>query len=449
MLATLAVAAVALAAPVPRDQTVRLRWSASPAEARSGRFLGETDIAFALNTSAAVDVWKHLGGEALAMLSEDSVAVLQRSQAEIEVVEVLMDDVGAVVASQAASRQASFSANSSARGAESGTLGPFFDDFRDLASVYEYMELLHLEHPERTRFFPNIGPSYQGTPIKAIEIGGVDGGPSVYIQATSHSREWISTSTAMAFVDELLNTEDEQLRRLVEEIRWTIVPVLNPDGYEFTFSSDPQGRMWRKTRSPNEGSECIGTDLNRNYDDHWGGEGIPTPLPDCASTDPCSNSYRGDSVWSEPEAAAVRDFLPQVAGGSLPGSLVGLLDLHSFGQMFNRPYGWVNPAELVPPNNEATALCAENMVDAIESTTGASYISQFGFELYPTCGTGMAYMYNVSFPSGTVYTVELRDTGAFGFLLPPEEIRPTATEMVAGLKVYGEHVLSQWRKRNS
>jgi hypothetical protein len=26
---------------------------------------------------------------------------------------------------------------------------------------------------------------------------------------------------------------------------------------------------------------------------------------------------------------------------------------------------------------------------------------------YPTCGTGMAYMYNVSFPAGTVYTVQL------------------------------------------
>ena len=28
--------------------------------------------------------------------------------------------------------------------------------------------------------------------------------------------------------------------------------------------------MWRKNRSPNHGSECIGTDLNRNYDQMWG-----------------------------------------------------------------------------------------------------------------------------------------------------------------------------------
>ena len=58
-----------------------------------------------------------------------------------------------------------------------------------------------------------------------------------------------------------------------------------------------------------------------------------------------------------------------------------------------------------------------------------------------------AYFYNVTYPLGTVYTVELRDTGAFGFLLPADEIRPTAVESIAALKVYGRHVLEVDRKR--
>lgn len=40
-----------------------------------------------------------------------------------------------------------------------------------------------------------------------------------------------------------------------------IVPVLNPDGYEYTHTQD---RMWRKNRA-SYGGECVGVDLNRNF----------------------------------------------------------------------------------------------------------------------------------------------------------------------------------------
>jgi hypothetical protein len=43
-------------------------------------------------------------------------------------------------------------------------------------------------------------------------------------------------------------------------------------------------------------------------------EGIPTPLPNCASADPCSNSYRGDAVWSEPEVRKTLSFFGPEAG---------------------------------------------------------------------------------------------------------------------------------------
>ena len=42
--------------------------------------------------------------------------------------------------------------------------------------------------------------------------------------------------------------------------------VANPDGNAFSHSDD---RVWRKTRSPNSGSTCIGTDPNRNFNHHW------------------------------------------------------------------------------------------------------------------------------------------------------------------------------------
>lgn len=40
-----------------------------------------------------------------------------------------------------------------------------------------------------------------------------------------------------------------------------IVPILNPDGYEYTHTCD---RMWRKNKAKH-GGVCVGVDLNRNF----------------------------------------------------------------------------------------------------------------------------------------------------------------------------------------
>ena len=58
--------------------------------------------------------------------------------------------------------------------------------------------------------------------------------------------------------------------------------------------------MWRKTRSATNGA-CRGVDPNRNWGHRWGGEG--------ASTSPCAETYRGPRPFSEPETAAIRDFI--------------------------------------------------------------------------------------------------------------------------------------------
>ena len=59
--------------------------------------------------------------------------------------------------------------------------------------------------------------------------------------------------------------------------------------------------MWRKTRSSNPGSRCVGTDPNRNWGYRWGGEG--------ASASPCSETYRGSRAFSEPETESVKNFI--------------------------------------------------------------------------------------------------------------------------------------------
>ncbi len=97
-------------------------------------------------------------------------------------------------------------------------------------------------------------------------------------------------------------------------INTTIVPILGGGG------------MWRKNRRNNGGS--YGVDLNRNYgpmpywDSPYGG----------SSTTPSSDTYRGTAPFSEPETAAIRDFI-----GSK--NLSNTLNYHTYGNYLIYPYG--------------------------------------------------------------------------------------------------------------
>jgi len=52
--------------------------------------------------------------------------------------------------------------------------------------------------------------------------------------------------------------------QLLDEAEFVIIPVLNVDGYVYTWTND---RLWRKNRRPPPaGGTCYGIDLNRNYD---------------------------------------------------------------------------------------------------------------------------------------------------------------------------------------
>jgi murein tripeptide amidase MpaA len=39
--------------------------------------------------------------------------------------------------------------------------------------------------------------------------------------------------------------QDAQVTKFLEEIEWSIFPVINADGYSYSWSTD---RMWRKNR---------------------------------------------------------------------------------------------------------------------------------------------------------------------------------------------------------
>lgn len=60
-----------------------------------------------------------------------------------------------------------------------------------------------------------------------------------------HGREWISVAVATYILSQLVE-RNSTYSKLLDNSDWMILPVANPDGYEYTHVGD---RFWRKTRS--------------------------------------------------------------------------------------------------------------------------------------------------------------------------------------------------------
>jgi predicted deacylase len=147
----------------------------------------------------------------------------------------------------------------------------------------------------------------------------------VLLVAGQHAREHITVEQALFLLDELVGGD----LRVVEEISRTevwIVFNVNPDGSEYDWGA-PQPRFWRKNRQP-----PYGTDLNRNWDYHWGCCGN-------VSSTPRSEAYRGRGPFSAPETRALRDFVlsRRVAGVQ---QIKAAIDFHSAAELVLWPFGF-------------------------------------------------------------------------------------------------------------
>jgi hypothetical protein len=104
---------------------------------------------------------------------------------------------------------------------------------------------------------------------------------------------------------------DPAITSLLKSTELWFVPVANPDGYDYTFSTE---RFWRKNLRDNNGDGQItvgdGVDLNRNYATKWGWDN------EGSSPDPASETYRGPAPASEPETQAVDRLLDRVGSSS-------------------------------------------------------------------------------------------------------------------------------------
>jgi len=300
----------------------------------------------------------------------------------------------------------------------------FFDSYHKLDELTAFYVNITTANPGVSKYIPSIGMSVQGRPIPALLLGNsATAKKRIYFEGGQHAREWVGHATVAYIVSQLL--DDPLGQALLKDILFVVVPVVNVDGYVFTWDSN---RLWRKNRKLNTGGS-YGVDLNRNWNDHWGGEG--------ASKTPSSDTYCGTAPFSEPESLAASKFYLE------NGPYGGAIDYHSYSQLVLRPTGWTTTPPVTDPEAK---LVGDGIRDTIRASGGVQYTSEASWELYFTAGTAQDWYFSegtsgIKLPLS--YTIELRDTGNYGFQLPPAQIIPTGKENWEAFKYFANYILKK------
>jgi len=196
--------------------------------------------------------------------------------------------------------------------------------FRDIQGRKDYLSAVPLGYPYLAEImaqldafesdFPSIckvvdltaeygtPATFEGRHIIAVKISDQvtedEDEPAFLLVGAHHAREIVTPVVALYAIEQFTQQYglDPDITALVDEYEIWVVPVWNPDGYEYVFTTD---NYWRKNRR--DFGDGVGVDLNRNYPFGWDAA--------CSgSTIVTSQTYRGPEAASEPETQTMIAF---------------------------------------------------------------------------------------------------------------------------------------------
>ena len=287
-----------------------------------------------------------------------------------------------------------------------GSMGGFYT-WSEIVSV---LDQIAAAYPGITTAKFSIGTSIEGRDLWAIKLSDnptVDESePEARFDAMHHAREPESmqaTIWALLALVEDYGT-DPLATYLVNNREIWFIPCVNPDGYVYNQSTDPNGGgMWRKNRRHNGGG-IYGVDPNRNYSYMWGYDDYGT------SGDPSSNGYRGTGPASEPEVSSMEAFITA-------RDFRTAISAHTYSDLLLYPWGYTSSP---PPN----AGDYQELSPLLTEVSGYPW-GQGSTLLYPANGITIDYDQG---EHGTLsWTVEIGGNGD-GFWPPTSRIIPLAEE---------------------
>ncbi|KAK3352411.1 zinc carboxypeptidase [Lasiosphaeria hispida] len=413
-LSVILLAPLALAAAVPKQESkitydgykaFRISTEHDAATVQE-KLAGLAVVPFNFNTDEHLDI----------AIAPEDVAAFEALDLKAE---VMHEDLGADIA-----KEETFSAYEgvSAQAIPSLT---WFNSYHAYADHVQFFNDLQGAFPQNSEIF-SVGNSGQGRSIFGIHLwgsGGKGSKPAVYFHGTVHAREWITAKVVEYISYNLLvqYSNNTAVKAILDSYDFYIIPFVNPDGFVYTQTTN---RLWRKNRQIRTSSSCVGTDMNRNWPYKW-------EVPGGASTDPCSETYKGQAAGDTTEIKALVAFTQSLKNSK---GIKLFIDWHSYGQYILIPYGY--NCQVRAANSARQTTLASGLATRIAQSYGTRFT--YGpacSTLYATTGDSTDYLTDVGLAE-FAWTIELRPTGSSGggFVLPAAQILPSAIEQWEGMK---------------
>ena len=211
----------------------------------------------------------------------------------------------------------------------------FYGGYLSVSGIYRRLDEIAATYPAITEL-RDYGDSYSKTVGGVVTPGGqtlagydllamritneaIAGPKPVFVlMAGIHAREIATPEIALRFADWLTQNygQDADATWLVDQHEIWVLPTANPDGHWYVElgTQVPNGDepwLWRKNGHayepgawPPTAFDHYGVDLNRNFDFHWGTQGV--------EWDARSQTYPGPAAASEPETRALQELLSSV-----------------------------------------------------------------------------------------------------------------------------------------
>jgi murein tripeptide amidase MpaA len=278
----------------------------------------------------------------------------------------------------------------------------------------------------------------EGRRSHALRIGPVDAQNANAIVFTGgiHAREWVPPDALVNLGADLLEAHTrgtgllyggkrfsaDDIRDTVEGLQIVVFPCVNPDGRHHSQTVEP---MWRKNRRRAANSpslDCVGVDINRNFDVLWDFRRCFAPDSHVSASDnPCDPQvYVGPAAASEAETRNVMALLDRYPRARW------FVDVHSHvpaifyswgfdaNQSADPTMNFRNAAfdgqrgrggdvyrEFIPADDlQALKNLGQEVNSAISAVSGTGYELEQSFTLYPTSGASDDYAYSRHFVQG-------------------------------------------------